>query len=480
MICNIRNKFESIPLTVKVSSTYAICSILQKCLSFITLPLFTRLLTTEEYGQYTVYSSWYGILMIFLTLNLAYGSFSTAMIKFDKYRDKYVSSIQGLCLILSLLFLVIYSPLKMYWNHLFELPTELILLMVSEIFFTTSTNLWMEKNRFEYNYKSVVFVTLLVSVLSPTLAFILVRHMTQKGYARILGYSLINISVGVVIFIYNILKGKVLYDKEYWSYALKFNLPLLVYYLSQVIFNQSDRIMINHYCGTSKAAMYGVAYNLATVLTFVINAVNGSYLPWLYRKIKSNGEYENKKISLYLSLFIGILIIFVIWFAPEIIDIMAGNAYKSALYVVAPVSMSLFLLFYSQLFINIEFYYEEKTLLVYGSVGAAILNIILNAILIPKFGFVAAGYTTLLSYIVFVISNLYTLKIILKKRKVIDRLYDYKRLFLLFILFMLISFLGVFLYPFLLLRLFITLVFLLMILKKRNYLIDVMKNLKSS
>ena len=303
---------------------------------------------------------------------------------------------------------------------------------------------------------------------------------SQKGYARILGYSLINISVGVVIFIYNILKGKVLYDKEYWSYALKFNLPLLVYYLSQVIFNQSDRIMINHYCGTSKAAMYGVAYNLATVLTFVINAVNGSYIPWLYRKIKSNGEYENKKISLYLSLFIGILIIFVIWFAPEIIDIMAGNAYKSALYVVAPVSMSLFLLFYSQLFINIEFYYEEKTLLVYGSVGAAILNIILNAILIPKFGFVAAGYTTLLSYIVFVISNLYTLKIILKKRKVIDRLYDYKRLFLLFILFMLISFLGVFLYPFLLLRLFFTLVFLLMILKKRNYLIDVMKNLKSS
>ena len=70
-----RKKLNEIPLTVKVSTSYAICSILQKCLSFITLPLFTSCLTTEQYGQYTIYTSWSGILMIFLTLNLAYGSF---------------------------------------------------------------------------------------------------------------------------------------------------------------------------------------------------------------------------------------------------------------------------------------------------------------------------------------------------------------------------------------------------------------------
>lgn len=67
MMAKFKKKFRQIPLTVKVSMSYAICSILQKCLSFITLPLFTRLLTTEQYGQYTIYSSWSGILMIFLT-----------------------------------------------------------------------------------------------------------------------------------------------------------------------------------------------------------------------------------------------------------------------------------------------------------------------------------------------------------------------------------------------------------------------------
>ena len=96
MLVKLQNKWNRLPLGVKVSSAYAVCSILQKCLSFITLPLFTRLLTTEQYGQLTIYSSWQGIISIFLTLNLAYGSFSTAMVKFEEDRDGYISSVEGI------------------------------------------------------------------------------------------------------------------------------------------------------------------------------------------------------------------------------------------------------------------------------------------------------------------------------------------------------------------------------------------------
>ena len=58
-------------------------------------------------------------------------------------------------------------------------------------------------------------------------------------------------------------KGKKCFNKEYWRYALSFNLPLVPYYLSQIIFNQSDRLMINSMTGKGEAAMYGVAYQLA-------------------------------------------------------------------------------------------------------------------------------------------------------------------------------------------------------------------------
>ena len=478
MIGTLKRKWNNVPLTVKVSTAYAVCSILHKCLSFITLPLFTRLLTTEQYGQYTVYFSWSGILMIFLTLNLAYGSFQTAMVKFEGRRAEYISSIQGICLLLSLIFLAIYLPFRSLWNKLFELPTIFVLLMVSEIIFTTSTQLWMGKNRFEFKYKSVVVVTLLTSILSPLLAFILVSLSDEKGYARILGYAEINILVGLIIFVYNVKKGKKFYNKEFWKYAFGFNIPLLAYYLSQVIFNQSDRIMISHMTGTGDAAMYGVAYNLAMLLNFILNAVNGSYVPWMYGKIKDNKGEDNKSISLVLIVLMGLMILCVIWYAPEIILIMAGSQYTAATYVVAPVAMSLLLLFYCQLFINVEFYYEEKGMLVYGSVGAAILNIILNYLMIPTFGFVAAGYTTLLSYIVFALSNYFTMRYCLKRKGLSDNLYDYKWLFIFFVLFMVSGFLGVALYGKLIIRVVITSIVLGIMIVFRNKFIDVLKKIK--
>lgn len=478
MINTIKEKWNKIPLTVKVSTSYAICSILQKCLSFITLPLFTRLLTTEQYGQYTIYSSWQGILMIFLTLNLAYGSFQTAMVKFEDRRSEYITSIQGICLLLSLVFLAIYLPFRNLWNQLFELPTLFVLIMVSEIIFTTATQLWMERNRFEFKYKSVVAITLLTSILSPILAFILVSSTDEKGYARILGYAGVNILVGLIIFILNSKRGKKLYNKGFWKYAFGFNIPLIAYYLSQVIFNQSDRIMISHMTGTGEAAMYGVAYNLAMILSFILNAINGAYVPWIYGKIKEGREEENKPISIVLIVLIGLMILCIIWFAPEIIIVMAGERYVEAIYVVAPVAMSLLLLFYCQLFINVEFYYEEKKMLVYGSIGAAVINIILNYLLIPFFGFVVAGYTTLVSYIIFALSNFVTMKFALKKRNLPDNMYDYKALLWLFIVFMVVGFLGVSLYGNLIIRIITTLFVLVLMVLNRNKFIVALKSIK--
>lgn len=477
-MAKIKARWDKIPIAVKVSTAYAICNVLQRCLSFITLPLFTRLLTTEQYGQMTIYQSWTGILSILLTLNLAYGSFSTAMVKFEDDRDGYIASVEGICLVLSLCFLILYLPFQNLWNKLFDLPTSLMCLMLAELLGTTAIQLWSGKKRFEFSYKSVVGVTLGMSVLSPILAYILVINSDEKGYARILGYSLVTVVIGGILYLRNAAKGKKIYNKEYWKYALGFNIPLLAYYLSQMIFNQSDRIMISHLTSTSDAAMYGVAYNLAMILTFVLNAINNSYVPWMYGKIKEGSQEKNKPISVVIAVLMALMILCVIWFAPEIITIMAGKQYAAAVYVVAPVGMSLLLLFYVQLFINVEFYYEEKKMLVWASIGAAVLNIVLNYIFIPRYGFVAAGYTTLASYIVFVLSNFAAMQKLLKQKNLPDNMYDYKMLFLVAVLFMASGFLGVALYNFLFTRIVITILVCCVLVVFRKTFIDTLKIIK--
>ena len=101
---------------VKASSAYVICSVLQRCLSFITLPIFTRLLTTNEYGISTVYTSTMGVVIIFTTLNLPYGSFSPAMMKFEKDREGYISAVNTICSLFTVVYFLIYkSKLFCFW-----------------------------------------------------------------------------------------------------------------------------------------------------------------------------------------------------------------------------------------------------------------------------------------------------------------------------------------------------------------------------
>lgn len=457
---NIKEKWRKMPITAKVSFSYAICSILQRCISFITLPLFTRLLTTEQYGQATVYSSWSSLLVIFLTLQLPYGSFSKAMVKFENKRAEYIASVEGICILLAALFILIYLPFRGLWNRLFELPTGIILLMVAEILAGSGLAFWSGQKRFEFRYKEVIAVTLATSLLSPIVQYILVINTEQKGYARIIGGAVVSILFGGTIFIACLMKGKAIYNKEYWKYAFGFNTPLLAYYLSQMVFNTSDRIMISHMVGTDKAAIYGVAYTLAIMLNFVLAAINNSYVPWFYEKLKEGKQDENMPVANGIACLMAFLLLGIIWFAPEVIKIMAGEDYMEAIWIVPPVAMSILLLFYSQLSINFEFFFERKKILVYASVGAAIANILLNTILIPVFGYYVAGYTTLVSYMLFAGANYYAMRRIIKEKNILSHGFDTRRLVIIFIVFSVIGFMGMALYNYLFIRISFAAVFL--------------------
>ena len=442
----ISKEWQKLPITAKVSFSYAICGIIQNCISFLTLPIFTRLLTTEQYGQVTVYASWSSLLVIFLTLQLPYGSFSRAMVKFENSRYEYISSVEGICILISFLFIVIYLPFRNIWNRIFELPTGIVLLMVMQILSTSGIAFWSGKKRFEFKYKEVIVVTLLLAIFSPIVQFICIICSAQKGYAKIIGDASISIIIGCTIFIYCLVKGKVIYNKSYWKYALGFNIPLLAYYLSQMVFNASDKIMISHIEGKDKAAIYGVAYSLAIVLNFILTAINNSYIPWFYEKLKNNKQEDNVPIANGIACLMALLLLIIIWFSPEIIYIMAGKKYMEAIWIIPPVAMSVLLLFYSQLSINFEFFFEKKKILIFASVGAAFVNILLNAILIPILGYYVAGYTTLISYLLFAVTNYIAVKKIMKDNNIYSQGIDSKKLVIIFVIFSIIGFSGMALY----------------------------------
>ena len=78
------NKYKGFPVQVKASFWFLVCSFLQRGVSFITTPIYSRLLSTAEYGQYSVFNSWLSIITLIVSLNLSWGVYTQGLVKFDE------------------------------------------------------------------------------------------------------------------------------------------------------------------------------------------------------------------------------------------------------------------------------------------------------------------------------------------------------------------------------------------------------------
>ena len=221
-------------------------------------------------------------------------------------------------------------------------------------------------------------------------------------------------------------KGKKFYSKEYWKFALSFNLPLIPHYLSQTVLNQVDRIMISNMIGKSEAAIYSIAYTLAMMFTIITSAINNTFIPYTYKAIKNHKYKELKRSSNSLVLLVAVACIAAMAFGPELIKIFAAPEYYEARWVVPPVATGLLFMFIYPLFCNVEFYFEKTKFIMEASSIAAITNIGLNYIGIKLFGYIAAAYTTLICYILLSIAHFIMYRNICKTNGIEVELYNIK------------------------------------------------------
>ena len=158
-------------------------------------------------------------------------------------------------------------------------------------------------------------------------------------------------------------------------------------------------------------------------------------------------------------------------FAPEFIMIMGGSEYYKAVYIVPPVAMSVLFITIYTFFANIEFYFEKTKYVMIASCISALMNIILNAVFIPIFGFVAAGYTTLVCYIAYSIIHYLFMKKICKENG-IDNPYKERMTWIIAAVFVSLAIMVSFVYKYTILRyvliLVVAVIAVLIWLKKKN------------
>ena len=447
------NKYKSMSDAVKASLWFTFSNVLLKGIAFITLPIFSRLLTTSDFGLVSVFTSWTTLFSIIATLTLWGGVFNVFLVNRHSEINKIVSTLQGLATTITIFLSIIGFIFIETLSDLLGLPVIMTAAIFIDVLFQIPYNLWAGKQRFDYKYKAVVIISIIVAILNPLIGCIAVINVDVefRAIARVLSIVGVNVALGIFITIVNFSKGKAFFDKIIWKSAFLFNIVLVPHYLSMEILSQSDRIMIKGICGDRSAGIYSTAYTFGMLLNLLSNAINSSYTPYVYKSIKEGKEKEIASKTNGVVLLVAIFCIALICVAPDVFMFMLPESYYPALSVIPPVAAGAFFMFLYPLFGSVEFYYGEKKYVTFASITGAALNIGLNYIFIKLYGFIAAAYTTLVCYMLFSVCHYIFMKLVLKKYHK-ENPYDWKFISLVSLIVSIVSVVMAILYGYNLIR----------------------------
>lgn len=414
---------------IKATFFLGIASFLTSGINYLTTPFFTRILSTSEYGLISKYNSVYLIISVIATLTLSRpGILSVGLYEHKENRWKYLSTMLGEVLVSTVLS---FALLGVLWNSIrsiINIPFSLILLIFVSCAVQPAMTFWTYKQRYEYKWKTTFAINVGTAILAQAVSIVAVIWFKKRGSAnlgqvRLFSAAAVNLFASAFIYILIILKGKRFFDLVIWKKSFLFAIPLIPHYLGFALLTGTDKIMIGYMLGDDQTGIYSLAAIISTIGVLIWQALCVSITPFVYESL---GKRDLKKIDALtkpLLELVGLFCIAISFLSPEIIAILGTEEYLDAAYVVPAAAAGTFLHVLYDLFSNVAFFYKKSVHIMIATMAAALINIVLNYFCIQKYGYIAAGYTTLFSYLALAVFH-YGISRRLEPEKIFNWKYD--------------------------------------------------------
>lgn len=389
---------------MKKSNSVAFFNILSVVLlngiSILTAPLFSRLLGDSGYGVFKIYNIWVGVAAILLTLQ-THGTIVNARVEFpEDQQRKYHSSVMGLSVlffgICSLLIAIFIDPVSRF----LQLEPVLVGLMLLQAFGTFCINFLNTRNTYEYRAGKNMALSLTVSLTTIVLSLLLVLNMPQeiRYYGRIIAVAGTYGVIGIPVCLMILLKGKRVYDREFWRFCIVLAIPAVFHNLSDLILGQSDQVMLRHFTDTATVGHYSYAWNFSNILFVLFGALNRTWCPFFFDEMKEGRrDAMLTKSKNFLELF-TILACGFILLAPEVYHVYADRSFWPSTDVIPLFIISYFLNFLCTFPVNFEYYHRQTKVVAAVTIFSSLLNVVLNYFLIQSMGMMGAALATAISH----------------------------------------------------------------------------------
>lgn len=384
------------------SVIYAIPSIVSRGLAVILIPLYTRVLSPADYGSFDLLSAFAVLVNLTVALEVSQGVARFYSDEADaERRVDYASSAFWFTIFCYTVFL----GAALFFNK------ELSLLVMGRegmetafqigvIYIFINGIFYLMQNQFRWELRSghYALVSLIVSVATAVLAVIL-TYVWTWGLVGLLSGMAGGALVGVF---YGLWYLRVTFRFQFqWDRLremLVFSAPLVPSGISVFVSQYIDRLMINHYLSLNDVGLFGIGFRVAGMVGLVIVGFQGALTPLIYAHHRDpSTPSQLARIFRIFVAFALLMFLMVSVFAKDIMMVLTIPAYYDAAHIVVFLIPAILL---SNMYIFAPgTAIEKKThIILWINVGGALLNVLLNALLIPHFGIEGASVAKLISY----------------------------------------------------------------------------------
>ncbi|GIM30245.1 hypothetical protein CPJCM30710_29110 [Clostridium polyendosporum] len=376
---------------------YAIGNLGSKLLVFLLLPLYSYYLTQSEFGSYDIIMTLIGFIAPIVSCQINQGLYRYILDTNDeKEKSRIITNSYFIVIKNLIIFILLVLLIQLFYKFQFVYLVlfQVIFMCTQDI--TLQVARGLEKNK-EYSYAGML--NTLVNLISNIILIVFLGLKVEALLISIILSSVVSIlyiakTIDLFQYInFSMVNGKIRNE------LLKFSLPLIPNALSWWVTNLSDRYLLLYYKGIESTGIYAIANKLPSIL-ITINTI--FYLAWQDTVISehdSNKKDYSKMFSLLMVLqctaAIGLISInkYLMKFlvSPDFYE-----AWKYTPFLYVGVVFSVFSSFYGVFYLSVK---NTKGNF-YTSVIGALINIVLNVVLIPVIGIQGASLSTMISYIV--------------------------------------------------------------------------------
>jgi O-antigen/teichoic acid export membrane protein len=395
---------------------YVLGMLLNRGLSFLLLPLYTRHLTPADYGVLAICGAVTAVLSAVITLSLGT---SVSIFYFKLEREEYQKLLRTVWLWLVMVPLLVIGALYLVgpllaatflpsvpWSPYLELAVWISYFSIGAD--VAVAVLMAEQKAIRY----IIFT--ISSFLITTLFLIYLVAVRDAGALGSLWGQLLAGVLMTAISHWIVLRRCWSWKKSWlnWQYlsaAIVLCVPLIPHSLSIWALNVSDRWILGHFVPLSDIGIYNLAYTLGMVVHFFGMGFNMAFTPLYFE------HSQSEHFRLRLPKLLGGYLAIITWVtlgtsmtAPDILRVMTQPSFYGAAMLVPWIAASNWFVvgIYHQCMVVLENYKRTKYVILLTG-PAAVLNICLNWLLVPLYGVWAAAINTLIAYVLMAVLSLY-------------------------------------------------------------------------